>query len=383
MKMQSQDAIVVISSRAPDEEAPSAMLLRRGFNVFTVTRQDELAGQINSRKPDLILFDLFRNEEDVEKKIEWLRGIKGGAMCSIIVLVDSCTHEDRMRFLECGVNGIIQLPIDADELCATVNVHLEATRLRKELASRNAELEDKTADLAHLIDLKNRFLDLATHDIRTPITTMKLVSNVIDKLVGDMPGFDRIEKPMDILARNIARIEAKIDEFMLIAKLDLRRMILDLGPVNLNDIVRDAISSFFANAISRGIDLDASLNEIPLMRGDARKLTQLAFELIETSIDRLDSGGRILVKTRPEGDGVWLRVTDNGVPMEAGAPTRLLGGMENEVIEGDARVPLYNAYRIARAHGGRLLIASDENAGTLFAAWVPLVAVVEQEAGDE
>lgn len=252
-------------------------------------------------------------------------------------------------------------------------MHESAGQLKdveKRLADRSEQLEQVNKELEHLVELKDRFLSLATHDIRTPITTMKLAVTVLEsKLPDDVRS--SVRKPLDILQRNLARVEGKIEEYRLITRLGLDRLHLTFGPVDLNACVQDAIACYFPGAISRGIDLDAELDDIPPMRGDAARIGQLTRELIESSLERIEQGQRILVRTEFANDGAWIRVTDNGPVMPEEDTRDLLDGLDRFVPTRQTRVPIFAAHQIASAHGGCLEIKSDEHTGTTFSAWLP------------
>lgn len=252
----------------------------------------------------------------------------------------------------------------------------EIRSLRCQLAERSAELQKANTELARLLEIKDRFVSLATHDIRTPVTTMKLAVAVLETSLPP-DAREKVRKSLDILSRNLARVENKLQEYRLITRLDLQCLHLTIGPVDLNDAVKDAVASYFPGAISRGVTLDAEFSEVPAMRGDAARIGQLARELIESSLERLGEGERLLVQTCAEGNGAWIRIVDDGPLVPPDETEGLLRGLDTGDPTQQTRAPLFAAHQIARAHGGRIALRSSREEGTVFSAWLPFVPSIE------
>lgn len=259
-----------------------------------------------------------------------------------------------------------------------MNTHSEIARLQQELADRKGELGLVNEKLERLLELKNRFLSLASHDIRTPISTMKLAVEVLENQLQDdpRPGLDRL---LSILSRSIARVERRIEEMLMIARLDISGIKLEVGPLDLNSVVKEAIASFFPSAISRDVNLDASFDDIPPMRGDAQRIHQLTSVLIGAVLEGMDPGLRLTVATRAESEGAGIEVRGNGPPLPEERARALMAGLEEENPSDLTRASLYTAHQIARRHGGRLEIKGGEEGPTFF-VWLPLEAQQEKEA---
>lgn len=255
--------------------------------------------------------------------------------------------------------------------------HSDVEDLHKQLAKREAELSQLNQRLHHLIHWKNRLLNLVAQDIRTPITAIKLVAEVIEYQFQDQisPGLRRL---LDIFDRNITRLEAHIDDLNLIANLDLDGISLTLGPVDLNAEVQRAITTFFPHALRRGIELDAVLGEVPPLEGDANHIRRMAMDLIGTSLARLERGQCMVVETLGKNDGAWIRVSDNGPPLSQEEVETILRQLKDHPEHQEIQISLYVAHQIAERHGGHLDIHSD--GGVTFAVWLPRTAKMSKES---
>jgi signal transduction histidine kinase len=274
--------------------------------------------------------------------------------------------------LQNGAEDVLVRPLDAQELAAKVRAHLRQSSLVAPGQQRGAPEDRILCRILHLLEMKNRFLSMASHDVRTPVSTMKLVIDVMEGQLADAD--PDVRKLLGILARNLAKIEGKIEEFQIIARLDVEEdPEIHAGPVDLNAVVQDAIASFFPGAISLGVHLDAHLDtEMPEARGDAARLGQMTSNLIASSLERLADGQHMIVRTYRENDCAHIAVADDGVILPPDQIETLMRGLEEESPPPETRVALYAAYRIARAHGGGLTIAPTDEGGMVFCAWIPL-----------
>ncbi len=358
----------------------AARLERQGHRVTKASDPESALAAARRDSPEMILLD---SSIGVEACTRFLRGLEeeGAPLhLPVIVLAGSEERADDMR--QWGAHEVLRRPETADELADKVRILLEVLRLRRELAARNAELQCLTSQLAHVLDMKNRFLDITSHDLRTPVTTIKLVHDILEGQLKDTatPGIQRL---LDILSRNLAKIEARIEELLLIARLDVDDMRLQVGNLALNAVVEDAVASFFPGAISRGVDLDAVFSDIRPMRGDARRMGQLASELIACGLNRVDAGGRLMVETREANGGALIQVSDNGPELSEEKIEEMLAGLEDDNPTRQTRASLYAAYRIARRHGGRIDIQPSREGGAVFSAWLPFAPAVEGTGSEE
>ncbi len=265
-------------------------------------------------------------------------------------------------------------PFGRNELLARVRYQLRVDRLRRQLAARTLELERLSSRLERMLEMKSRFLSLTAHDIRTPINTIKLVADVLGGQFADDER-ESVRGPLDILARNVAKIEGKLDEFMLISRLDVEDIELAAGTADLNGIVQGATATFFPGAISRGIDLDAKFSPVPPLRLDGRRVGQLAQNLVANALGRSEKGGRLLVATGYDARrrAAWIAVTDYGPGFSGEEAEEILRGLAELRPTDGTRASLYAVYEIARRHGGELEIATVDGA-TTFTAWLAGIA---------
>ncbi len=251
----------------------------------------------------------------------------------------------------------------------------EIMRLKEELLRKGEELSRTESRLRGLLQIKDRFLSLATHDIRTPITTLKLIANIVERSADQLP--DLLQRTVGTLPRNVAKLEAKVDDLVRIARLDVDDFVPELEAVDWNEQIKAAIASCFASAVQRGIELDLQLNETATVHADTEHIRQMMVDLIRTSMDRLDLGGHLVVEsgissqTGPN-PGAWFLVQDNGPAFNDTHAELLLQDLTGSQQQTRVRVPLFMAHRVAIAHSGVIEIGHSSSGGIRLYAWIPL-----------
>jgi len=251
----------------------------------------------------------------------------------------------------------------------------EIVRLREELLRKEEELSRTENRLSGLLRIKDRFLSLATHDIRTPITTLKLIANVVERSVNQLP--DLLQRTVGTLPRNVAKLEAKVDDLVRIARLDGDDFVPKLEPTDWNKQAQSAIAACFAGAVQREIELDMNLNPVPTVMANAEHIRQMMIDLIRTSMDRLDMRGHLIVESGADDEnspnpGAWFLVQDNGPAFADSHVDLLQQDLDASRQEARVRVPLFLAHRVAVAHGGVIEIGRGAPDGMHLRAWVPL-----------
>jgi PAS domain S-box-containing protein len=158
-------------------------------------------------------------------------------------------------------------------------------------------LEQSAADLARLNKMKDSFLGLASHELKTPLTVIMGYSELI---LTDMA--DKTDKTILEMVGNIAgaaeRLDNIIKDMVDVSMIDEKRLQLKMEPVQLNRLVESSVNelSFFFSKRRQEVvlNLDAS---IPAIMGDSLRLMQLLSNILGNAIKFTPDGGKILVST--------------------------------------------------------------------------------------
>jgi signal transduction histidine kinase len=185
-----------------------------------------------------------------------------------------------------------------------------AERMR---AVRAAEAQQ--AQLREALQLKDEFVALVAHELRTPTNTIVGWARMLEE--GTLNP-DRADKAVAAISRNAASLRQLIDDLMDTSQLVSGRMRLTIGVVDLAEVVRDAIEAARLSADNKSVALMAHIEPgLPSMQGDAGRLKQVVWNLAANAIKFTPKGGEVTVRLASNDRGLRLEVRDSGIGIDA------------------------------------------------------------------
>ncbi|BDV43210.1 PAS domain-containing sensor histidine kinase [Geotalea uraniireducens] len=159
-------------------------------------------------------------------------------------------------------------------------------------------LEKSATDLARLNKMKDSFLGIASHELKTPLTVIMGYSELI---LSDMQ--EKIDSNFLDMVQNIANAAARLDNIVKdmvdISMIDEKRLQLKLDEISVNRLIEESISElrFFISMRKQQLILEFD-ESIPSIKGDNLRLMQLLSNVIGNAIKFTPDGGRIIISTR-------------------------------------------------------------------------------------
>lgn len=242
-------------------------------------------------------------------------------------------------------------------------------------------LADITA-LRRLDELKSNLLAVVAHEVRTPLTSLRMATHLLlDEQVGALTA-KQLE--LALSARDDAnRLHTIVEGLLDISRLESGHALLDLHSVAPRILVDEAVALVQAAYRDQGVRLDAELPpDLPLVQADRVRIAHVFANLLGNALKYTPHGGRVLISAKEQPDAVEFRVADtgSGIPAECRA----------RIFERFYRVPgqpavgaglgLAIAKEIVQAHGGRLWLTDQglvdghqDEIGSTFCFTVPCV----------
>lgn len=265
-----------------------------------------------------------------------------------------------------------------EELRRHANTALENARLFAAEHQARAEAEEATAS-------RDQFLSIASHELRTPVTTIKGHAQMV--LRAHTRGRLEEAKLIDSLQNiNAAadRLNFLVQDLLDVSRLRTGRLSLHLEDVEPGMLVREVLSrhgSHLADGRRFSTKVASGLTTI---RADAHRIEQVLVNLIGNAAKYSDRGSTIHVSASPEMEGVRFEVRDQGIglpPGEAEAIFEPFGRASNAQNVAGMGLGLYISRGIVAQHGGRIGAESPgPGRGTTVWFWLPKQAS-EEEAG--
>jgi signal transduction histidine kinase len=226
-----------------------------------------------------------------------------------------------------------------------------------------ARVESAFADRERAISQLRRFTADASHELRTPLTTIKTNAGVA--LTDVEPSAEHVHALRQI-DRAADRMTALVQDLLLLARSDARQLSLDLRPVALPDVLRDAIDSV-AQTPRASIVLECH-EPIPCAHGDYEHLRRLFLNLLQNAARHTPPEGRIAAGVEATEAGVVVTISDTGCGIapehlpHIGQPFyRVDAGRDR--MHGGAGLGLAICRSIADAHSAALAVDSSPGRG--------------------
>ena len=230
------------------------------------------------------------------------------------------------------------------------------------------------AQLERLDKTRNQFVSNASHELKTPLTTMKIM---LESMIyqPDMPAELRTEFMQD-MNHEIDRLTGIITDLLTLTRMDSEKGEMKKEPVDMSALTTEVIHLLRPVAEKRRQRIESAISSDLMMDGDRDRLYQILYNLTDNAIKYSPDGGRINVSLREEEDGLTWRVRDNGVgiPEEDQAHIferfyRVDKARSRET--GGTGLGLSIVKQLVTMHGGDITVRSEPGKGSEFKVVFP------------
>lgn len=263
---------------------------------------------------------------------------------------------------------------------------LERLRMRERAVRGEAEaarmlLAEQNARLREADKLKDEFVSLVSHDLRTPLTS---VIGYTELALEEDDGIDDDRRRyLEIVSRNAQRLLRLVDDLLFIARLQAGQGLeLQPTPLDLAAIAQQTVHEVQPRARDKGLDLRYAGAGAVAAIADRGRIFQLLDNLVGNAVKFTPAGGLIEVRASAHGDMVSLEVQDTGIGLDPQDASRLFERFYRTERATSAQIPgtglgLFIAEAITSAHGGQISARPRDGGGTTFLVELPAVPPAE------
>ncbi|MEA2101871.1 MAG: HAMP domain-containing sensor histidine kinase [Thermodesulfobacteriota bacterium] len=230
--------------------------------------------------------------------------------------------------------------------------------------------------LKELDDMKTEFVSIVSHELKTPLTSMKESANLLLEGIGGDLG-ERPRRLITIMDQGINRLLTMINELLEISRLEGGMVHLDLVPYDMRRIVSSFIPEIQPYADKAGVDVDVSCIDEPCMvRADLNKVVQVLTNLTHNAIKYSHRGQRVEIRIHRDDLCVFVEIEDHGMGIpKADIPLVFEKFYRSKISRGHSGtgLGLAIARRIMEAHGGGIHAESTINKGSIFSFSLPVL----------
>ena len=250
---------------------------------------------------------------------------------------------------------------------------------RAEAESTQRQLARQNERLLELDKLKDEFISLVSHELRTPLTSIR---GYLELLLDDGRLDAEQQSFLGIIDRNSSRLLGLVSDLLMLTQIEAGGLQFDLGPVDLEEVVRESIETATPTAEANGVELDVSVERLPAIRGHRHRLAQVLDNLISNALKFTPAGGRVDVRVSVVDGTAVVEVQDTGLGIAEKEQQQLFERFFRSAQATRNAIPgtglgLAIVKAIVEAHNGEIKIDSKEGRGTTFRVNLPLTAEAE------
>lgn len=280
------------------------------------------------------------------------------------------------------------LRIIANELAVAVQnakAYTEIQQFNKTLQAKvvaaTHKLRKANEDLKELDQAKDEFISMASHQLRTPLTTAKgYVSMVLE---GDFGKINpAMKEPLTQSLDSANRMAGLVSDLLNVSRMEAGRFFIDTTDVDLNVEVPAEVSQLQTMADSKSVKLvyTKPAKPVPMMKLDLDKTRQVIMNLVDNAIHYSappNGGGKVEVSLAQEGVNIVFKVVDNGIGVPLAQQKKLFkkffraANAQNTRPDGTG-LGLYLVKRVVEDQGGEVVFESKEGKGSTFGFSIPV-----------
>ncbi len=179
-----------------------------------------------------------------------------------------------------------------------------------------------TTEERRLEEIKKDFVANVSHELRTPLASIKGYSETL--LDGGMEDEGTLKEFLGIIDRHATRMSRLIDDLLVLSRVESHQMSFTTERIDICEVIKSIASGFKKQARDKEVDFTLDFEEENIVvLGDGYRLEQVLVNLFDNAIKYTPKGGSVVVKTREEGIGVRVDVTDTGIGIPEGDLPRI------------------------------------------------------------
>jgi DNA-binding response OmpR family regulator len=370
----SQGEIIIVDDNPANLKLLEDMLRQRGHQVRSFPLGRLALAAAKKRSPDLILLDINMPEMNGYEVCEHLKSTPQLASIPVIFLSALGETEDKVRAFQAGAVDYISKPFQFEEVHARVETHLKLHTLQRALqlhnewlevtvAARTLELSKANERLTILDRSKNDFLNLISHEFRTPLNGLLGVAEII---LGSMPSSERNDQLRALHQRSRRRILSILDDALLLTQIDVSGEEFKSASVSLNAALSRALDKTAEFAKSRRVSIPSPALDVGLVAADEELLVRALHALLETAVKFSAKGGMIELSSRVAPDSCTVIIASAGRGISDAALPKffdILAIAEPLTPGGDLGLGPPLSHRVLSLFGGSVSVANLDPPG--------------------
>lgn len=353
-----------------------------GYSIDLATCGNEGIAMMEKQDYDVVITDLMMPDGNGEQVVSWV--MRNKSYMSIIVMTGYGSVESAVKLMKMGAADYVLKPFMLDEL----KVVIERCIDNQELKEENRLLQEAYAKMYEVKSMKEKFLALTSHELKTPVT---ILNSMVDFIEQKADPECEISEQLTLMKKTIGNLTKTITEMHQLAQSQEGMIPMHIREINLHDIINEVIHDLHLLAADRQLEIsyNGQGNEEALISADADKIRRALFELLQNAVKFTPDGGSITVKihqqstTGNEPPKLLINIIDTGIGIARENQEKVFEkfykvqnthnhhSSEFAFLGGGLGVGLSLARNLVTAHGGSISVTSDYDNGSTFTISLP------------
>jgi signal transduction histidine kinase len=227
--------------------------------------------------------------------------------------------------------------------------------------------------------MKDDFISMASHELRTPVTGIKgYVSMILDGTYGQVS--DQVKTSLSIVENATDRLAVLVDDLLNVSRIEQGRIKITMEALNIAPIVKEIITELSVQAVAKKLELvyNPFQENFPPINIDPERLKQILINLIGNAIKYTPKGRvEVIIAEKSRGKTLEIKIKDTGIGMSAKDREKLfqkfyrVQNAATKEITGTG-LGLWITKQLVELMGGTIMVDSMENSGTQFTIEFPV-----------
>lgn len=252
--------------------------------------------------------------------------------------------------------------------------------LQEKVTEATRELKKTNKKLIALDEAKDEFISMASHQLRTPLTSIKGYLSML--LEGDLGKVTTAqEKALQDAFGSSQRMVYLIADFLNVSRIKTGKFVIEPKEVNLSQLVTEEVTQLREIAATRDLTLIYEPPDaFPVVMLDDNKIRQVIMNMVDNAIYYTPAGGKITIQLYVSGEDLVFKVIDTGLGVPKREQHKLFtkfyrAGNAKKARPDGTGLGLFMAQKVIVAQGGSIIFESTEGKGSTFGFRFPLAKI--------
>jgi len=378
--------ILIIEDEPEVRESYKDMFALFGYEVEAVSNGREGLSLINKHDYDVVVTDLNMPEMDGLEVLRYIK--KRKPFVEVIVITGFATLENAIQAMKVGAYDYFTKPVDIDHVHIVLSKCIQQIKAKKE----NEELRNLNEQLKSLNELKDKFITITNHELRTPITVLKGYIELLDFFLRDVNNSD-VSDALDVATETMAELISIVEQMHDMSSFDYGKTVFSYSEIDIQQLLVMIYKEMKIFFDQRRLSFDIIMQGPPVVvSGDYKRVKRSLRELIQNALKFTPENGRVEIhySVNESNNKCFIRVMDSGIGIPRAKqqlvfePFYEIQDVMNHMTSktafmgGGIGLGLTLAKEVIESHQGALLLESEENKGSTFIVVLPFKFIMAE-----